>query len=126
MERHRELMRTLLNSRERRKRKRDISRLSLNEVLGELGYRGCALDGSKISLRERLLRAVFRDIEPENRDIPWYPWDDAVVVEIRDYRGRIRRATWPRRRQRSSGVIEKWVKIVRSLRRLGSPNSSGA
>ena len=81
MERHRELMRTLLNSRERRERKHDISRLSLNEVLGELGYRGCALDGPEISLRERLLRAVFREIEPENHDIPWYPWDDAVVVD---------------------------------------------
>ena len=81
MERHQKLMRTLLSSRERRERKRDISRLSLNEVLGELGYRGCALDGPDISLRERLLRVMFREIEPENRDIPWYPWDNAVVVD---------------------------------------------
>ena len=30
---------------------------------------------------ERLLRPVFREQEPENSDIPWYPWDDAVVVD---------------------------------------------
>ena len=54
MERHRELMRTLLNSRERRESKRDISRLTLEEVLGELGYRECALDGPDATLRERL------------------------------------------------------------------------
>ena len=23
---------------------------------------------------------MLREKEPENRDIPWYPWDDAVVV----------------------------------------------
>ena len=81
MKRHRELMRTLFNSRERRERKRDICRLSLDEELGELEYRGCALDGPEISLRERLLRAVFREKEPDNRDIPWYPWEHAVVVD---------------------------------------------
>ena len=81
MEQHRGMMRALLNSCDRRERKRDRSRLSLDEVLGELGYRGCALDGPDATLRERLLRAVFKEQEPENRDIPWYPWDDAVVVD---------------------------------------------
>ena len=75
------MMRALLNSRDRRERKRDISRLSLDEVLGELGYRRCALDVPDATLRERLLRAVFKEQEPENRDIPWYPWDDVVVVD---------------------------------------------
>ena len=27
------------------------------------------------------MRAVLREKEPENRDIPWYPWDDAAVVD---------------------------------------------
>ena len=80
MEQHRETMRSLLNSRVRRESKRDVSRLTLDEVLGELGYRGCALDGPDAALRERLLRAVLREKEPENRDIPWYPWDDAAVM----------------------------------------------
>ena len=47
MEQHRETMRSLLNSRVRRESKRDVSRLTLDEVLGELGYRGCALDGPR-------------------------------------------------------------------------------
>ena len=81
MEQHREMIRSLLSSRERRESKHDISRLSLDEVLGELGYRGCALDGPDATLRERLLRAVFREQEPENRDIPSYPWHDAVVMD---------------------------------------------
>ena len=28
-----------------------------------------------------MLQEQLREIEPENRDIPWYPWDDAVVVD---------------------------------------------
>ena len=58
----------------------DVSRLILDDVLGELGYRGCALDGPDAALRDRLLRAVLREKELENRDIPWYRWDDAVVI----------------------------------------------
>ena len=46
-------MRSLLNSRVRRESKRNVSRLTLDEVLGELGYRGCALDGRYAALRER-------------------------------------------------------------------------
>ena len=57
MEQHREIMRSLLNSRVRRESKRDVSHLTLDEVLGELGYRGCALDGPDAALRERLLCA---------------------------------------------------------------------
>ena len=64
-------MRSLMSSRVRRESKRDISRLTLDEVLGELGYRECALDGPDATLRERLLRAVLREKEPENHDIPW-------------------------------------------------------
>ena len=81
MERHRESMRALLASRERREKKRDVSRLTMDEVLGELDYRGCALNGPEVSLRERLLRAIFREQEPNNRDIPWYPWDNAPVED---------------------------------------------
>ena len=80
MEQHRETMRSLLNSRVRRESKLDVSRLTLDEVLGKLGYRGCALDGPDAALRERLLRAVLREKEAENRDILWYPRDDAAVM----------------------------------------------
>ena len=67
-------MRSLLSSRVRRESKCDVSCLALDEVLSDLGYGGCALDGQDVELRERLLRAVLREKEPENREIPWYPW----------------------------------------------------
>ena len=78
MEQNRGTMRSLLSSRVRKESKRDVSRLTLDEVLSELGYRWCALDK-----------------EPENCVIPRYPWDDAAVMadEREPELGEMNRAT---------------------------------
>ena len=81
MERHREVMRELLELRERRGTKYKVNRFSMEQILDGLECRGCALDGPEASLRERLLRAMLREKEPDNREIPCYSWDNALVED---------------------------------------------
>ena len=80
MERHQSTMCELMRSRERREIKRNIAKLSVEEVYAELNFNNCSCVGPEATLRERLLRAWMRSAEPENTEIPWYPWDDAEDV----------------------------------------------
>ena len=41
----------------------------------ELSDRAFSLRGESAVLRDRLVRALLRDIEPDNDIVPWYPWD---------------------------------------------------
>ena len=116
MERHRESMRALLASRDRREKKRDVSRLTMDEVLGELDYRGCALNGPEVSLRERLLRAIFREQEPNNRDIPWCPWDNAPVEDEERLS----------EEELASSLVEEEAEAERSAREVGENSEEAA
>ena len=74
-------MRELLESRERRGTKYEVNRFSLEQVLDGLECRGCTLDRPEASLRERLLQDMLREKEPDNREIPWHPWNNALVED---------------------------------------------
>ena len=80
MQRHQATMRELMRSRERREMKRNINRLSIEEVHAELIFNGCSCVGPEATLRERLLRAAMRGAGPGNVEVPWYPWNEAEDV----------------------------------------------
>ena len=64
-----------MDSRERREGKRIVRSLSIEAVCGELAMYNCSNVGSNAVLRDRLLRASLKCLEPANQEIPWYPWD---------------------------------------------------
>ena len=74
-ENHKTAMDFLFQTRERRKVKRDVARLSEDEVRKELRDRVFSLRGDSAVLRDRIVRALLRDLEPDNDIAPWYPWD---------------------------------------------------
>ena len=74
-ENHKTAMDFLFQTRERREVKRDVARFSEYEARTELRNRGFSLRGDSPVLRDRLVRALLRDLEPHNDIVPWYPWD---------------------------------------------------
>ena len=76
-ENHKTAMDFLFQMRERREIKRDVARLSEDEVRKELSDRAFSLRDESAVLSELLVRALLRDIELDNDIVPWYPWDAA-------------------------------------------------
>ena len=74
-ENHKTAMDFQFQTRERREVKRDVVRLSEDEVRKELRDRAFSLRGESAVLRDRLVRALLRDLEPDNDIVPWYAWD---------------------------------------------------
>ena len=79
---HDEIMRRLLElERAYRSMKRDIERMTDEEVMRELENHECSTGGEGVVRRDRLLRAKILDENPKGYSVPWYDHDNAVVID---------------------------------------------